>query len=178
MNFIKILLSLFIKKQPAPIPVPTPEPVVVKPDPDEARKELFFFACTFLGKDASPEDIATDEYGCAETVTDIVHKCFGDLPKEGKTIVSTTKLYEQLKKHPKFRQTFNLKPGNIIISPTGYGNGTIKNGHTGIIGENQTIMSNSSKTGNFEKNYTIKSWVDRFRLKGGFPVFVFERIEI
>lgn len=177
MNFIKFLLSLFIKKQPAPIPVPTPEPVIVKPDPEEARKKLFDYACTFLGKDASPEDIATDEYGCAETVSDIIHGCFGDFPKDG-TIVSTTKLYQQLKIHPKFRQTFDLKPGNIIISPTGYGNGTIKNGHTGIIGENQIIMSNNSKTGNFEKNYPIKSWVDRFKLEGGFPIFVFERIEI
>lgn len=149
-----------------------------KPEQVSPHKKLYEHARTFLGKDASPNDIATDEYGCAETITDIIHSCFNDFPTEGGTIISTIILYKRLKAHKKFNMVTNFGPGDVLVSPTGYGNGTIKNGHTGIVGENGTIMSNNSETGLFEENYTVDSWVAKFRRQGGFPLYFFRRIEL
>lgn len=187
-RLLEVLLAKLKPTAPQPAP-PGPTPTAPPaPAPKEPPQVLYDTACSFLGRDASPEDIASDEYGCAETVSDIVHAAFGDFPPDGRTIVSTAVLYQKLKAHPKFKQTQVAKPGNIIISPTGMGNGTIPNGHTGIFGKSLDgldfyIMSNTSKTGLFEKNYTLfgtqlASWVARFRKQGGYPLFYFERTEL
>lgn len=154
--------------QPAPVPAPLPPP-----DPSDVLLET---ARSFLGRDASPADVAPDEFGCAETVTDIIHAAFADFPPDGKTIVSTTTLYQRLRAHPKFKMTLDPVPGSIIISPTGYGNGGLANGHTGIFDQGQKIMSNDSRTGLFKMNYTLDSWVARYRKIGGFPIFIFRRV--
>lgn len=166
-----------------PKPAPQPEPVVVPPVPVEppkppktAARTLYEYALAQIGKDASPADVAPDEYGCAETVCNIIHECFGDFPLEGGVIISTADLYKKLKKHPKFTQIAEFGPGDVLVSPTGYGNGGLANGHTGIVGENNVIMSNDSATGLFKENYTIESWVARYRKIGGFPLYFFRRI--
>lgn len=181
LSFLHWLLSFLKRPAPAPQPVPEPEPqpepTPPPPDPDAPRLHLFDVAKSYLGRDASPEDIASDEYGCAETVSDIIHAAFGDFPPDGKTIISTAILYQRLRAHPKFKATLDLLPGNIIISPTGYGNGKLANGHTGIFAEGKNIMSNSSSTGLFQQNYTIDQWVARYKTLGGFPIAVFQRVE-
>lgn len=188
LNFLlSILRALFVHTpkniEPQPTPTPKPEPVVIPPAPVEPPKPpkspqelLYDYSLTMLGKDASPADIAPDEYGCAETVCDVIHGCFGDFPLEGGTIISTTELYKRLKKHPKFSQVTDFGPGDILVSPTGYGNGGLANGHTGIVGKNNVIMSNSSDTGLFSQNYTIDTWIARYRKIGGFPLYFFRRI--
>ena len=174
-RLIAWILSLF--KKPVsiipPEPIRPPEP----PKPISPNEKLYEYARTFLGKDASPKDVATDEYGCAETITNIIHGCFGDFPVEGGTIISTITLFKKLKSHEKFELVTDFSYGDILVSPTGYGNGTIKNGHTGILGKNGLIMSNDSTTGLFKENYTIDKWVERFREQGGFPLYFFRRIE-
>ena len=125
-------------------------------------------------KIASPKDIAIDEFGCAETIFNIIQTAFGDMDE--KILLSTTELYRKLKAHKKFQQVLDLEAGNVLISPTGYGNFQLTNGHTGIIGLNGKIMSADSATGLFMENYTIDSWIERYRKLGGFPMFVFKRV--
>src|SRR3954462_12894985 len=52
--------------------------------------------------------------------------------------------------------------GDIVISPTGYGNGSMPNGHVGIIGDNGQIMSNNSATGLWDIHFTLASWKARY----------------
>ena len=49
---------------------------LTKPD-GSARSKLYLTALSCLGTDASPNDIAPDEFGCAETVNAIHKKAFG-----------------------------------------------------------------------------------------------------
>lgn len=173
-NFIltKIMkLNMEIQK------IPKEEPKLDPQTPVEElsnRQKLFLCAKSFIGVDASPSDVAPDELGCAESVNAIHRKQFGS-PIGGD--VSTYRLYEALKKHPHFKQTSEALPGDIVISPTGFGgkNG-ITNGHAGIVGENGKIMSNESKSGNFQENYTMETWRERYGKLGGYPVLFFRRV--
>lgn len=131
---------------------------------------LFETAESFIGKDASPLDKAADAYGCAETVNEIHQTAFGK-PIGGD--VSTTRMYSALINSTRFYPVGSPMPGDIVISPTGYGNGKMKNGHVGIVGTRNRIMSNSSASGTWEYNYTIDSWTERYGVTGGFPVALF-----
>lgn len=134
------------------------------------REKLLKTAKEFVGKDASPFDFADDELSCAESLSSILKKSIArDFPLE----LATWVLYKKLKKDKRFRQTLALSPGHLIISPTGYGNGLIR-GHCGVIGENGDIYSSDSRTGNWMQNYNIARWIERYRHKGGFPIYVFE----
>lgn len=130
---------------------------------------LLSLAKSKVGEDASPNDMAPDGLGCAESVSTLISHLI-NFP----IILSTKVLYETLKSDSRFERTLKLDAGNIIISPTGYGNGNLAHGHVGIIGENEIIYSNDSATGNWLANYTITSWVNRYRKIGGFPIFVFK----
>ncbi len=151
--------------------IPTPEP---KKSP---REVLYESAKSFIGKDASPFNEAPNALSCAESVSEIVHQTFKDFPIEGKNVLYTPYLLNKLKAHPKFKGTLNLDCGNIIISPTGQGNGNLSNGHAGIIGKKGKIMSSDSRDGIWKENYSISSWVARYRTRGGFPIFVVQRTE-
>jgi len=96
------------------------------------RLILFATAVKALGTDASPNDVAPDEYACAETVWDILAMAF-PLNVGFPFTVSTNQLYKFLKNCSQYIQVDNPLEGDIIISPTGYGNGVLPNGHTGII---------------------------------------------
>lgn len=136
-------------------------------------KKIFETAKTLLGTDASPNDLAPDEYGCAETVSDVLIASGFPMP----VIISTAELYKFFVGSGSWLEVPGCLPGDVIISPTGMGgqNGVL-NGHTGIVGENSVIMSNNSYTGRFETNYTVASWTSRYKIKGGYPVFYFRRI--
>jgi len=90
-------------------------------------------------------------------------------------VTGTSEMTTQLRKSSRFKATLDLAVGNVIISPTGSGNGKIR-GHVGIIGENGKIMSNSSANGLWEENFTVKKWVDLYRGVGGLRIFVFEPV--
>lgn len=137
------------------------------------RVKLYDAAVASIGIDASPNDIAPDEVGCAETVNAIFKSVFG---AEAGGSLSTHNMYLSLLKDKRFIKVDQPLPGDIIISPTGYGSGGLSNGHVGIIGQKDTIMSNSSATGTFESNYTLKAWRDRYAGKGGYPVVFFRVI--
>jgi hypothetical protein len=139
------------------------------------RVKLYLSALQSLGVDASPLDEAPDEYGCADSVSQIITKTF---PNAIKGSVSTAELYKQLSTSKDFIKVSQFKFGDIIISPTGSAKslGAISVGHTGIVGEDNKIMSNSSATGTWLENYTIQSWVDRYRGLGNFPIYFFRKI--
>lgn len=183
---VELIKALF-KKKPMPIP-PTPEPVPVDPpelvqptplppkiDPDLPRQELLKVTKNFLNKDASPRDIAPDTLGCAESVSNIIKTAFGDM----KIHTSTIALKSALIANSKFRAILGgYLPGDVIISPTGSGNGKLKNGHAGIFVADGRIASNDSDTGLFQDNYSLDAWVSRYRTLGGFKIYIFRRVEL
>jgi len=146
------------------------------------RLILYAEALKCIGTDASPNDVAPDEVGCAETVSDILIYAFGTKVGISFTL-STNTLYKELLASKAFIQVDQPLEGDIIISPTGYGNGNLSNGHTGIVGQidntnrdNSIIMSNDSATGKFLENYTLGKWKARYKALGGYPVAFFRKI--
>lgn len=150
----------------------------------QGNNRLTIYACalTFLGKDASPNDVAPDEVGCAETAYDILLAALGKNVGISFT-VSTNTLYNELRASKGYIKTDQPLEGDIWISPTGYGSGALPNGHVAIVGrvdnsnpENTQLMSNSSATGTFEQNYTVKTWKERYVTLGGYPCFIFRKL--
>lgn len=146
-------------------------------NPDQSsRGKLFITAVCSLGTDASPNDIAPDEFGCAETVDTIHYKALGAYIGSSVTL-STNVMYKLLKSSNKWQLEAIPEPGDIIISPTGYGtNPQMPNGHVGYVSANDKIMSNNSYTGLFEENYTLDTWHERYVIKGGYPIYFFRRL--
>ncbi|RVN00444.1 hypothetical protein CN120_23435 [Sinorhizobium meliloti] len=56
--------------------------------------------------------------------------------------------------------------GCVVISPTVYSGNRANIGHVGIVGENNTIYSNSSSRARWEQNFTVDSWTQYYRGKG------------
>lgn len=139
---------------------------------DSARLLLLQTAKSMIGKDASPADLAPDEYGCAETACDVMNDAGVGIP----VILSTYQLYQAMLGRPDFVKTDQPLPGDLIISPTGYGSGALPNGHVGFVGDNGVVMSNSSADGTFKQNYTLDTWKARYQGLGGYPIFYFRRI--
>lgn len=143
----------------------------------DKRERLYTTAYSFLGKDASPHDIAPDEYGCAETVSDVIRTAFPEL--RFPTLLSTRELYDYLTRSVSFQQTDEPEYGCIVLNVTGTGNGRVPNGHTGILGQRVSpdgshwIMSNDSRSGTWEPNYTLNSWRRYYEAKGGMPTLFF-----
>jgi hypothetical protein len=146
----------------------------------DRQQHLYDTAFSFIGKDASPRDLAPDEYGCAETVSGVIQAAFPEL--RFPTVLSTRELFAHLNNSPSFQETDNPNAGCIIISVTGTGNGRVGNGHTGIIGEHEGpddslwVMSNDSRTGTWEVNYTLNSWYRYYELKGGMAAHYFRPV--
>lgn len=112
-------------------------------------------------------------YGCAETVNAIVDAALG-YPAGGSA--STYLMYNVLKSSPRFEQVTTPLPGDIIISPTGYGtNPIMPNGHVGIVGI-YGILSNDSYNGLLEENYTLAMWKDHYNGVGGYPIYYFRAL--
>lgn len=117
--------------------------------------------------------LADNDVGCAETVSRIVQAV--DPSYLPWIVTGTASLFDLLyqdTKHWRLVPHFDAKPGDIILSPTGKGNGTIKNGHTGIVGKT-CILSNNSATGRLDTHLTLEQWNATFGKKGGFPIYYF-----
>jgi hypothetical protein len=140
------------------------------------RELIYAKALSMLGTDASPNDEANDVYGCVDTIEELYFGLFGRYIGPKKTL-STHILYQYLEESPSFKKVSAPSPGTIIISPTGYGgkNG-VANGHVGICGQNDIIMSNDSRTGTFEENYSQAAWKRYYGDKGGYPIHFFDMV--
>lgn len=127
-----------------------------------------------LGIDVTPKDEVSDEYACAHVATTLMKMAYPETP----IITGTATLYEWLLKQPTWKKTDAPDVGDIIISPTSYGNGSIP-GHVGVLMENGLIASNNSSgvyKGRITENFTLESWNARYKVKGGFPVYFFRRV--
>ncbi|MDQ0316393.1 hypothetical protein [Amorphus orientalis] len=133
------------------------------------ENDLYRAAMAALGTDASPNDAAPDELGCAETVSSIIRQVLPEFP----VITGTWTLWERLRKGSEFTAVAEPRPGDIVIAPTG----TVRNapfpGHVGIVGKDGIVMSNDSGTGTFNQNYTIESWHRRYAEEGGYPIYYY-----
>lgn len=134
------------------------------------KKTLLDLAKTKLGFDASPNDIAPDGFACAESVSTILNEYLeGNFP----IITGTWTLNEYLKESSRFSIVDTPRPGDIIMSPTGMGNGKISNGHVGIYGDDNRIYSNNPTNGLFDDRMTLEYWKDYLVKLGGYPLIVY-----
>jgi hypothetical protein len=138
------LLS-YIKKQPLP-------------------KQVITLARLLKGQDLSY--LVKNMVGCSESVTRIL-VTLGIMPN---IITGTYTFFDYLNASPRFLRVSVPQAGDIILSPSGTGNGTIQ-GHTGIMDSNNRILSNDSNSGKFSSNYTIFTWNERYKMKGKLPVY-------
>lgn len=151
---------------------PKTKPVLLEKISDLHREKLYRVAIGNVGIDVTPEDIVPDEYDCANSVSTL-------LAKAGYSIGSywlTTDMYRVLTNHSSWRKVDAPKRGDIVISPTGWGNGKLANGHVGFVSDNGKIMSNTSADGKFRENYTLESWRARYVGIGGFPMVYFRKL--
>lgn len=129
------------------------------------RMLLYNTALDYIGVDASPADLVDDVVGCAESVTQILRKVVPTTP----IITGTWTLDRHLARSRHWVLVGSPMPGDVVISPTGTGNGSIR-GHVGIVGKNQVIMSNDSYSGKWMANYTIDRWRARYVGQGRMPM--------
>ena len=132
---------------------------------------LYRTAKNYLGRDASPQDIAPDLLGCAESVSCIIRDVLPDFP----IITGTWTLWRRLESDLRFEKVISPKRGDIIISPTGTVGNAPYPGHTGIYHDHGDIMSNDSYTGYWERNYTTETWQSRWG-EAGFPIYYYRLI--
>lgn len=138
-------------------------------------QKISFAALVYRGVDASPNNLAPNEVGCAESVTTILNQIDPRIP----VLTGTGQLYSYLAGNSRFRRIYDPHAGCIVISPTGmrFANSDMPNGHTGIYINNTDIMSNSSATGLWTQNYNRDTWRSRYYDQGKYPVILFELIK-
>jgi hypothetical protein len=127
--------------------------------------ELFMAGIRHLGTDASPSDIAPDELGCAESVSAIIREILPDMS----ITPGTWTLNRYMRDDPRFVPVTVPMPGNIVMYPTGTGNGKVQ-GHVGIICYGGTVMSNTSTVkdrGKWMVNMTLAGMEEYYHTKGG-----------
>lgn len=140
-------------------------------------QRLYDTAFGFIGKDASPKNLADSELACAESVSNIIQKAFPEL--QFPTFISTRTLYSHLTQSPSWKMVSEPKKGDVIISVTTRENGVVNFGHCGITGRMVSpdrslwIMSNRSSTGTFEVDYTVNSWLRYFKDRKGLTTVYF-----
>lgn len=134
-----------------------------------------------LGKHITLNQNVPNEVGCAEAVSFVLKNAgISGIPAAG--YAGTADLYRWLLANPQFHLIEQPEQGAIIISPTGFGNGTIQ-GHTGILGgyglqftNEYGILSNNSDNGLFEEKWNLLTWWEHYGLKGHLPVAIFRAV--
>lgn len=135
-------------------------------------QDIVATAISYLGKDVSPNDTAPDEFGCAETITDLLSYAGCDIPE----ILSTITLNHFFIINTAWEKVNIPQAGDIIICVTGTGgrNG-VTNGHVGVLLNDHQIASNDSATGRFIQNYTLDTWKARWVTLGGYPLIFYRK---
>lgn len=118
------------------------------------------------------------DVGCAEAVSFVLTKAgITGIPAAG--FAGTADLYRWLLSNPQFKIIEQPEQGAVIVSPTGFGNGTVE-GHTGIIAafglqypNEFGILSNNSDNGLFQEKWNLLTWWENYGLKGHLPVAIF-----
>lgn len=167
--------QLFKWKFVTPVTLPSPEPSpapITPPKMDTTNDKIYKTAFSLLGQDASPFNRAPQALACAESISYIYSKATGQM-LTGHPILSVIELNDVLRASPRFKPAIDPTPGSIILALTYIKDAVTHHGHAGICG-NYHIMSNNSLNGRFEANYTIPSFLDRFK---GFRIFIYEAVD-
>jgi len=141
------------------------------------RHRLYDTAYLAIGRDASPKDYAPDDLGCAESLSNVIQLAFNEL--HFPTLLSTKDVYNYLTKSPSFSEIDEPVYGAIILSVTGTGSGAIQHGHVGVVGQNFApdgtfwVMSNDSRTGTWEVNFSVGLWKKYYEQRGGMKTHYF-----
>jgi len=128
----------------------------------DALAKLLARAKADVGILSTSDDSGTDngQLGCADAVTRILHDELGfSLPKT----LSTEELFDELVAAAWIKIDL-LSPGAVIVSPSC----AAMHGHTGIVGENGLVYSNSSATGRWTQNWTVAGWLDYYARCGSY----------
>jgi hypothetical protein len=133
----------------------------------DMRQIILDTAKSCMGKRMSP---IYRDCGCMEAVNAVVMLAIGNpIGGGGSTYLG----YQALKTDKRFKEQEAPLPGDVVVSPSGYGNGKIKNGHIGIFSDTGKIMSNNSDTLKWDDKWELGKWIDYYGKKGGFPVDFF-----
>lgn len=147
---------------------------ILQPMPD-LNEELYNQAFASIGHDLST--VAANEVACAEAVSRIIQKAFPEL--KFPTILSTKELFLYLASSPSWEETGSVTTGGIMMAVTG--TGALEHGHVAILGKYKGpddtfwAMSNDSRSGAFEPNYTVGSFMRYYKGKGKMPIHFFVR---
>lgn len=106
------------------------------------------------------------DLGCARSINNLWIKTFGHPIGGGD---STQAMYPFLQDKTKFYMVEVPLPGDVIISPTGHGNGSDAHGHVGVMAY-EGILSNNSENGLFQEKWTLSPWIAHYAKQGGFIV--------
>lgn len=146
---------------------------VVEKKPEKTPGDrLYELARSYYQVDPTPDDKQPDDVACVASLTTILRRLLPDFQYQTYTPI----FLSQIQKDWRFKPTTEFKKGNIIISPTGTGNGSII-GHTGICGEDGKILSNDSATGLWLDKYDNLSWIQRYSRQGKLALYLFELIK-
>lgn len=144
------------------------------------EQKVYLEAKECLGKHITLDPNVPNEVGCAEAVSFVLKNAEFTLPTQG--IASTASLYLWLKANLLFERIYAPEQGAIIVSPTGYGNGSIE-GHTGVLGAygaqfpyQYGILSNNSDNGLFQEKWDLLTWYLNYGVKGGLPLAMFRAL--
>jgi hypothetical protein len=149
-------LNKAIRKEP---PIITGPPGTAPGSVAEARAKMFAAARGFVGH--STHDVPGTEHGalaCAYAVNQCAVIGLGKAISTqggGENGLSTIGLFDALNaNHTRLGSTDVPQPGDVIIAPTE----GLNHGHTGVVGNDSQIFSNSSHPGVFAQNFTIDSF--------------------
>ncbi len=128
-------------------------------------------ASRWIGKDASPKNLAPKEVSCAECIVHITNNVWpGTLDPR---IVGTDELERALRRSNRFEAALDPEIGSIIVFPR---TATV-NGHAlvcvDIVDGTPVYASNDSLTGLFYRNYTRQSARNYFIVKKGLKGYIF-----
>lgn len=145
------------------------------------EQKIYNVAKEYLETHCTLNNAIPAEEGCAEAVSFLLEKAgVAGLPNKG--ISGTATLYEWLTQNKAFERVYAPEPGAVIVSPTGYGNGSIS-GHTGIVGVlgkmypgDYGIVSNDSQTGLLLELWDLSRWMKYYGTQGGMPVAFFRAL--
>ncbi len=150
-----------LEAQKAPTPPVTPVEPPNSPPPVSPQLSLYDAAKARIGQDLSKS--APNERGCAQSLSRVIADVLPGFPLH----LSTITLQAALRKHPHFKQIAGPTMGAVSIFAT-KGKSV---GHCGVVGLTH-VMSNTSKTGKWEPNYTHKEW-NAAAKKRGLPIVNF-----
>lgn len=164
-----------VKPEPTPLPEPVkPEPPK-KPMQTETGEQLYAKSKSLLGQELTPGDEIPDVVGCVANLQEVYRRTTGRYIGNGSALYSTKALKDWMLKDKNFTQPSEPLPGDILVYPTGEGNGNVSNGHCFVVGK-RDWMSNNSFNGLWSADFTEAKARAFYEKKGGFTPYIFRPV--